>query len=217
MADSEFSLAALFESTHEELPDAQPNILTVCTGNICRSPLAETVLATRLADLDIRVHSAGTQALVGHGMPSEARALAERNGVPAQRAAGHRARLLNEQLMDDADLVLTMTAQHSTSAVQLAPRRMHRTFAVREFARLASTLDDRVLRNIAQASGNARSRFNALVQAVADQRGVAPRATGDEDVIDPYRQSAEVYARSEAQLIPALEQVERVVRLALAL
>src|SRR5690606_17245040 len=62
MADSEFSLAALFESTHEDLPDAQPCILTVCTGNICRSPLAETVLATRLADLDVRVHSAGTQA-----------------------------------------------------------------------------------------------------------------------------------------------------------
>lgn len=215
MADSEFSLAALFASTHEDLPDAQPNILTVCTGNICRSPLAETVLATRLADLDLRVHSAGTQALVGHGMPSEARQLAERNGVPAQRAAGHRARLLNEQLMDDADLVLTMTAQHTTAAVQLAPRRMHRTFTVREFARLAATLDDGVLRSIAHGSGNARSRFNALVQAVADQRGVAPRATGDEDVIDPYRQSAEVYARSEAQLIPALEQVERVTRIAL--
>ena len=131
MADSEFSLAALFASTHEDLPDAQPNIITVCTGNICRSPLAETVLATRLADLDIRVHSAGTQALVGHGMPSEARELAERNGVPALRAAGHRARLLNEQLMNDADLVLTMTAQHTTAAVQLAPRRMHRTFTVR--------------------------------------------------------------------------------------
>src|SRR5690606_12746543 len=71
-ADSEFSLAALFASTRADLPDAQPNILTVCTGNICRSPLAEAVLASRLADLDLRVHSAGTQALVGHGMPPEA-------------------------------------------------------------------------------------------------------------------------------------------------
>ncbi|MGB3374655.1 MAG: low molecular weight phosphatase family protein, partial [Microbacterium sp.] len=101
------------------------------------------------------------------------------------------------------------------AAVQLAPRRMHRTFTVREFARLAATLDDGVLRSIAHGSGNARSRFNTLVRAVADQRGVAPRATGDEDVVDPYRQSAEVYARSEAQLIPALAQVERVVRIAL--
>ncbi|MGB3377055.1 MAG: hypothetical protein WBA87_18175, partial [Microbacterium sp.] len=86
MADSEFSLAALFESSREDLPDAQPNILTVCTGNICRSALAESVLATRLTDLDVRVHSAGTQALVGHGMPREARALAERNGVTPDHA-----------------------------------------------------------------------------------------------------------------------------------
>ncbi len=214
-ADSEFSIAALFAGTHEDLPDLQPNILTVCTGNICRSPLAEAVLAARLADLDLRVHSAGTQALVGHGMPSEARALAERNGVTPVRAAAHRARLLTESLMYDADLVLTMTAQHTTAAVQLAPRRLHRTFTVREFARLAATLDDGVLRSVARASGNVRSRFNSLVQAVSDQRGVAARAEGDEDVIDPYRQAAEVYAQSEAQLIPALAQVERVVRLAM--
>ena len=215
MADSEFTLAALFASTHEDLPDAQPNILTVCTGNICRSPLAETVLATRLADLDVRVHSAGTQALVGHGMPSEARELAERNGVPAQRAAEHRARLLSEQLMHDADLVLTMTAQHSTAAVQISPRRLHRTFTVREFARLAASLDDGVLRSIIRVSGNPRTRLNTLVQAVADQRGVVPRPGGDEDVIDPYRQPTEVYERSASQMLPPLAQVERVVRLAL--
>jgi len=215
-AGSEFSLAALFASTHEDVPDVQPNIMTVCTGNICRSPLAETVLATRLADLDLRVHSAGTQALVGYGMPNEARTLAERNGVSPERTAAHRARLLSETLMNDADLILTMTAQHSTAAMQLTPRRMHSTFTVREFARLAASLDDGVLRRIARSAGNPRSRFGVLVQAVADQRGVAPRAAGDEDVIDPYRQSLEVYEQSAAQLLPALAQVERVVRIALA-
>ncbi|GAA3930368.1 low molecular weight phosphatase family protein [Microbacterium soli] len=212
---SEFSLARLFESTHEPVPDLRPNILTVCTGNICRSPLAETVLATRIADLDVRVHSAGTQALVGHAMPPEARELAERNGVAPAGAAAHRARLLTESLMHAADLVLTMTAQHTTAAVQLAPRRMHRTFTVREFARLAATLDDGVLRSVARGAGTARARFNALVQAVSDQRGVAPRAVENEDVVDPYRQSAAVYELSASQIIPALDQVERVARLAL--
>jgi len=213
--DADASLAALFSGAASDLPDQQPNILTVCTGNICRSPLAEVVLASRLADLDVRVHSAGTQALVGYGMPGEARALAERNGVVASLAGAHRARLLTEALVQGADLVLAMTAQHSTAAAQLSPRRLHRTFTVREFARLASSLDDGVLRSVARGSRNARSRFNALVQAVSDQRGVAPRAVGDEDVIDPYRRSADVYAQSEAQLIPALAQVERVVRIAL--
>lgn len=213
--DSAFSVASLFESTREELPDAQPNILTVCTGNICRSPLAEAVLATRLTDLDLRVHSAGTQGLVGHGMPAPARALAERNGVPSERAAQHRARLLTETLMEDADLVLTMTSDHTTQAVRLSPRCMHRTFTVREFARVASTLDDADLKRVVEGVREPRARLVALVQAVADQRGMAPRATGSEDVIDPYRQSAEVYAQSEAEMIPPLAQVERIVRLAL--
>lgn len=214
---SEFSLAGLFgEAREEAVPDTLPNILTVCTGNICRSPLAEAVLATRLSDLDVRVHSAGTQALVGHGMPSPARELAERNGVSVARAASHRARLLTDEIMESADLVLTMTAQHSSTAVQLAPRRLHRTFTVRQFARLAATLDDEALRVIASGESNPRSRLNALVQAVAGQRGITPRVTADEDVIDPYRQSAKVYEQSASQMLPPLAQVERVVRVALS-
>ena len=38
-------------------------ILTVCTGNICRSPLAEVLLRQRLEPLGVRVHSAGTSAV----------------------------------------------------------------------------------------------------------------------------------------------------------
>ena len=213
--DVESSLAALFADTTDDPPELQPRILTVCTGNICRSPLAETVLAARLTDPDVRVHSAGTQALVGHGMPEEARRLAEHHGADPARIAAHQAQLLTEALVDDADLVLAMSAEHSTAALRLSPRRLHRTFTVREFARLAATLDDGVLRSVARGAGTARSRFAALVQAVSDQRGVAPRAVGDEDVIDPYRRSAEVYAQSAEQLVPALDQVERVVRIAL--
>ncbi|MFC7788644.1 arsenate reductase/protein-tyrosine-phosphatase family protein [Microbacterium sp. MAHUQ-60] len=214
-SESEFSLAGLFGDARDEaVPDPQPNIITVCTGNICRSPLAEAVLATRLADLDVRVHSAGTQALVGHGMPAPARELAERNGISVARAASHRARLLTKDLMEGADLVLTMTAQHSSTAVQLAPRRLHRTFTVRQFARLAATLDDDALREIAGDEADPRSRLNALVQAVAGQRGIVPRATADEDVIDPYRQSAKVYELSASQMLPPLGQVERITRFA---
>lgn len=215
-AGAVFSLAGLFSPANKDLPDVQPNILAVCTGNICRSPLAETVLATRLAGLDISVHSAGTQALVGYGMPREALAIATRNGVPSRVAAAHRARLLSERLMRDADLVLTMAAEHSKFAVGLEPRRMHQTFTVREFARLAASLDNTTLRTIARDSGNARTRLGALVQSIADQRGVTPRADGDENVIDPYGQSFDVYEQSEADLLPALAQVERVIRVALA-
>ena len=49
------SLAGMFAAAAEE-SSPQPTVLTVCTGNICRSPLAESLLRTRLAGRDLRVH-----------------------------------------------------------------------------------------------------------------------------------------------------------------
>src|SRR5690606_11858265 len=171
----------------------------------CRSPLAAVMLASRLADLDIDVRSAGTQALVGHGMPAPSRALAERHGVPLALVDGHRASVLTEQTMAGADLVLTMAAEHTAAALQLTPRLMHRTFTLREFARLADSLTDEQLMDAAQSASDPRSRLSAVITAVAGQRGVAPRATGSEDVIDPYRRPQEIYEQSAAEMIPALD------------
>jgi protein-tyrosine phosphatase len=54
-----------------------------------------------------------------------------------------------------------------------------------------------------------------VLKAVADQRGLVPATADDDDVIDPYRRSSETYAKSAGQLIPALDEVERIVRVAL--
>jgi protein-tyrosine phosphatase len=161
------------------------------------------------------VHSAGTHALVGHAMTDPAQQLALARGVDAAVATAHRARLLTEALLDDADLILTMTAEQRDYAVQMLPRRLHRVFPVREFARLAQGLDDAQVRAIADRAGtDPRSRLVAVVEAVSGRRGgTAPK---DEDVVDPYRRTVEVYEQSAAQLTPALVEVERVIRAALA-
>lgn len=218
-----FDLAGLFD---DAAPDAAttpdearqtPTILTVCTGNICRSPLGEVLLRARLSDLDVTVHSAGTHALVGRGMPEQARELALRHGAAESDAAGHKARLLTEHLVQEADLVLAMTGDHSTFALELAPSRLRATFPVRVFERLAATLSDEQLRAAADAAGtDPRRRLSAVVAAVSAQRSLVPRLTEDADVVDPYRQSQRVYDESAAQLVPALDEVERVVRIALA-
>lgn len=63
-------------------------ILTVCTGNICRSPLAAELLASRLDPQNFIVESAGTSALVGEQMPDPAIEIATRLGARAPNIIG---------------------------------------------------------------------------------------------------------------------------------
>ncbi|KJL47560.1 Low molecular weight protein-tyrosine-phosphatase etp [Microbacterium hydrocarbonoxydans] len=195
-----------------------PVILTVCTGNICRSPQAEVLLRARLRDLDVRVHSAGTRALVEREMDRTAQELALQHGASPDDLAAHRARWLQEPLADDADLVLAMSREHRTAAVELSPRHLRHTFTVREFARLASSLSDEEIRRAADAAGSTpRERLAAAVAVVSGQRGLtAPAAPQDDDVVDPYRREREVYVESAEQLAPAVDATARVVRVALS-
>lgn len=211
------SLAGILGAVGSEAPSSQLTILTVCTGNICRSPLAEVLLRAHLEPLGVRVHSAGTHALVGHGMPEPALELAAQAGADPEVAAAHQARYLVEPLLADADLILTMAREHRSHVVKMMPNRLRRTFTVREFARLASTLRSEDARAAAEeAGGSSRERFAAVLRAVNEQRGLTPTSGDDDDVIDPYRRSRDTYARSAAELTPALVEVERMVRDALS-
>lgn len=196
------------------LEGAVPRILTVCTGNICRSPLAEVLLRARLSDLPVEVHSAGTHALVGHGMTPQAAELAVRAGALEADARGHRARYLVEPMLDSADLVLAMTREHRDVALRLTPGKLRQVLPVREFARLAAAVSDERIFAAANAAGPVPAdRLVAAVRAVTAVHVGAP--TRADDVIDPYRQSDTVYQQAADELIPALAEVERVVRLAL--
>lgn len=189
-------------------------ILTVCTGNICRSPMAEALLRARLGSDRFVVHSAGTRALVDKPMTAEAQDLAIRFGASDADVEHHRARWLREPIAEDADLVLAMSREHRTAAVEIAPRLLRRSFTVREFARLSSGLTDAQVKGSADAAGSGpRARLAAVTALVTQQRGATPPVRSeDDDVIDPYRRSRETYERSAAQLVPAVEEVARVLR-----
>ncbi|PZT94745.1 MAG: protein tyrosine phosphatase [Gordonia sp. (in: high G+C Gram-positive bacteria)] len=106
-------------------------VLFVCTGNICRSPVAQRILERYAADRDIGVYvsSAGTRAMNGAPMhPESVRVLAERGIV----AGEFKSRLLTPAIASDFDLILGMTREHRAAARQLSPARWRRMYALRE-------------------------------------------------------------------------------------
>lgn len=194
------------------------SILTVCTGNICRSPLAEQILRQAAGHWPaVVLGSAGTSALVGDPMTEQAQSLAVRAGVPD--ATGHSARQVTVELVRDADLILALTREHRARVVELLPRASRRTFTVRELARLLVGATEEELREgLAEGSGDTGGRLTALVEFAASRRGMVERAEvpEDEDVIDPYRGDDALYARSAEQLVPALSVIVRSFESALA-
>ncbi|RWZ46660.1 low molecular weight phosphatase family protein [Labedella phragmitis] len=194
-------------------------ILTVCTGNICRSPLAEQVLRARLSDLPrVSVASAGVYSLTGRPMTPEAAALsAEFGGLGAEH---HIARDLTPAMIDGGGLIFAMSRDHRRSIVEMRPRATRITFTLREFARLSDGISDDELVDVAALPLDSVSeRLTELVRAVTARRGLVERPldAAEDDIVDPYRRSEAVYRESAAQLVPAAEIAARVIRRAASL
>ncbi|UCG86128.1 MAG: low molecular weight protein arginine phosphatase [Gemmatimonadota bacterium] len=93
------------------------SILMVCTGNICRSPLAESLMRAELERLgvdSIEVASAGTSAWDGAPASEGAYLVGLEHGIDLSE---HRARLLTREVVKGADLIFTM-ARHQRARVE---------------------------------------------------------------------------------------------------
>jgi protein-tyrosine phosphatase len=94
-------------------------LLFVCTGNTCRSPMAEAIARRRAAELGwghVEVRSAGVGAFSGSPASGGALRAAERAGLDL---SGHRATLLTADLAAEADLILTMSPSHLMRVIDL--------------------------------------------------------------------------------------------------
>lgn len=94
-------------------------VLLVCTGNICRSPLAAALMQRALSERgvqDVEVTSAGTGAWDGAPVSEGAYLVGLERGLDL---SGHRARLLTRDLVDQAGLILTMARHHRARVDEL--------------------------------------------------------------------------------------------------
>ncbi|MET8157025.1 hypothetical protein ABZT47_11670 [Sphaerisporangium sp. NPDC005289] len=167
-------------------------ILFVCTGNICRSPLAERLTRSALGPCPaLEVASAGTHALAGEPMTGHAaRVLAELGGDHA----GFRARRLTAGMVEAADLVLAAAREHRAAAVAMCPAAAGRAFTIAEFGVLTGA----VPAGAVDRHGDLGPRARALVAEARTRRGLV--RVDQPDIGDPYGRSLRAY-RAAGRLI----------------
>ena len=111
----------------------KPVIVIVCTGNTCRSPMAETLLREQIrqqlgSEDQVRVLSAGVAAGVGSGASPQA---VEVMGSRGLDLTGHSSRPLDDAVMNVADLILTMTRGHRAAILAAWPNMEDRVHTLR--------------------------------------------------------------------------------------
>lgn len=99
------------------------NLLVLCVGNICRSPLAMAMLARELPGC--RVTSAGLSAVVGAGADPMAVSVGQQHGLDL---GAHRAQQVTQLLCQQAELVLVMERGHKAQLERLYPMVRGRVF-----------------------------------------------------------------------------------------
>jgi protein-tyrosine phosphatase len=183
--------------------DRTARLHVVCTGNICRSPLAMAMLdreaRRRLGpDAPVEVTSSGLHGLTGRPAEADSRRLAVDRDAPLD---GHVASVTEPERVRTEDLVLTMTEAHRAAVVRHAPSASRHTFTLLELARLCAALVP------LEEPDEPRARVRTVARLAHAARAHVARPAGPEDIDDPYGRASHVYDRMAAELDEAIAAI----------
>jgi protein-tyrosine phosphatase len=167
----------------------------MCTGNICRSPMAEALLRQRLSSRGVTAHVSSAGLLLEHE-PADAHAVEVMAGLGLD-LTGHRSRILDASLAAGTDLLIGMEQRHIREAVLLQPDVFPRAF----------TLPDLVARAEATGPRGAVPFPDWLAELGQDRRRVDVfRQDRRLEVADPIGGSRRAFRRTADQLADLLDR-----------
>jgi protein-tyrosine phosphatase len=164
--------------------EERSSILVVCSGNLCRSPLAEALLRRlleeRFGSEAPMVRSAGTIAIAGSAATPQSVRVAAEHGLDTST---HTAARLEREMIGRADLIVAMAAEHRDQVAMIDPEAIARTFTLKELVRLLGELP----------APPAEASLVDRIGEADELRGHSLGIVGDDDIVDPIGSPIETY------------------------
>lgn len=179
-------------------------ILFVCTGNTCRSPLAEGMFR-QLAEregLDVTVASAGISAMNGMDIAAHSKHILAEKGIHDDMSSS----ALTEEAVEEAALILTMTLDHKRHIIERFTQAVDKVFTLKEYVE-----DDKAVLKLIADKEKLEAELQmkqSLSKDITDEERMKlyemERSMPDYDVLDPIGGSLADYEQCAAEIEESL-------------